>query len=191
MAFCKFCGSSIPDGAGFCPECGKKDPTEIHGALSLTAQDPSPREPLSRRAYFSFTDSADAKKRIRANRIALTAAVILVILWTVFVFVRAVLALPPDFRAMYIGFFLNRYFFGSAGLCILLMILTCVMKSRGCAIAALVFAVFSIVQFTSSTLVVGSGILLIAAVILLINTLKLEKEYRAYLERAGFATKKK
>ena len=92
---------------------------------------------------------------------------------------------------MYIGFFLNRYFFGSAGLCILLMILTCVMKSRGCAIAALVFAVFSIVQFTSSTLVVGSGILLIAAVILLINTLKLEKEYRAYLERAGFATKKK
>ena len=46
MAFCKFCGSSVPDGAGFCPECGKKDPTEIHGALSLTAQDPSPREPL-------------------------------------------------------------------------------------------------------------------------------------------------
>ena len=131
------------------------------------------------------------QNQIRANRIALTAAVILVILWTVFVFVRAVLALPPDFRAMYIGFFLNRYFFGSAGLCILLMILTCVMKSRGCAIAALVFAVFSIVQFTSSTLVVGSGILLIAAVILLINTLKLEKEYRAYLERAGFATKRK
>ena len=61
MAFCKFCGSSIPDGAGFCPECGKKDPTEIHGALSLTAQDPSPREPLSRRAFFSFIDSADAK----------------------------------------------------------------------------------------------------------------------------------
>lgn len=191
MAFCKFCGSSVPDGAGFCPECGKKDPTEIHGALPLTAQDPRPREPLSRRWFFSFTDSADAKKRIRANRIALTAAVVLVILWAGVALAYAVLTLPPDFRAMYIEFFLNRYFFGSAGLCILLMILTCVMKSRGCAIAALVFAVFSIVQFTSSTLVVGSGILLIAAVILLINTLKLEKEYRAYLERAGFAAKKK
>ena len=191
MAFCKFCGCSVPDAADFCPECGKKDPTEIHGSLSLTAQDPRPREPLSRRAFFSFTDSADAKKRIRANRIALTAAVILVILWTVFVFVRAVLALPPDFRAMYIGFFLNRYFFSSAGLCILLMILTCATKRRGCAIAALVSGVLSIFQFASSTQVVGNGILLIAAVILLINTLKLEKEYRAYLERAGFATKKK
>lgn len=191
MAFCKFCGSSIPDGAGFCPECGKKDPTEIHGSLSLTAQDPRPREPLSRRAFFSFTDSVDAKKRIRANWIALTAAVILAILWTGFVLAYAVLTLPPDFRAMYIGFFLNRYFFSSAGLCILLMILTCAMKIRGCAVAALVFGVFSIVQFAGSALVVGNGILLIAAVILLINTLKLEKEYRAYLERAGFATKKK
>lgn len=191
MAFCKFCGSSIPDGAGFCPECGKKDPTEIHGALPLTVQDPRPREPLSRRAFFSFTDSADAKKRIRANRIALTAAVILAILWTGFVLAYAVLTLPPDFRAMYIGFFLNRYFFSSAGLCILLMILTCAMKIRGCAVAALVFGVFGIVQFAGSALVVGNGILLIAAVILLINTLKLEKEYRAYLERAGFATKKK
>ena len=191
MAFCKFCGSSIPDGAGFCPECGKKDPTEIHGALPLTAQEPSPREPLSRRVYFSFTDSADAKKRIRANRIALTAAVILVILWTVFVFVRAVLALPPDFRALYIGFFLNRYFFSSTGLCILLMILTCASKRCGCAVAALVFGVFGIVQFAGLALMVGSGILLIAAVVLLINTLKLEKEYRAYLERDGFAAKKK
>ena len=191
MAFCKFCGSSVPEGAGFCPECGKKAPTEIHGALPLTAQEPRPREPLSRRVYFSFTDSADAKKRIRANLLAFLAAVILVTVWTGVVFVRAVLALPPDFRALYIGFFLNRYFFSSTGLCILLMILTCATKRRGCAVAALVLGVFSIVQFASSTLVVGSGILLIAAVVLLINTLKLEKEYRAYLERAGFAAKKK
>ena len=97
----------------------------------------------------------------------------------------------PDFRAMYIGFFLNRYFFSSADLCILLMVLTCAMKIRSCAVAALVFGVFSIVQFAGSAMVVGSGILLIAAVVLLINTLKLEKEYRAYLERAGFAAKKK
>lgn len=191
MAFCKFCGSSIPDGAGFCPECGKKDPTEIHGSLSLTAQDPRPREPLSRRAFFSFTDSADAKKRIRANRIALTAAMILAILWVGVALAYAVLTLPPDFRATYIGFFLNRYFFSSAGLCILLMILTCAMKRRGCAVAALVFGVFGIVQFAGSAMVVGNGILLIAAVILLINTLNLEKEYRAYFERAGFVTKKK
>ena len=74
---------------------------------------------------------------------------------------------------------MNRYFFSSAGLCILLMSLTCAMKIRGYAVAALVFGVFSIVQFASSALVVGNGILLIAAVTLLINTLKLEKEYRA------------
>lgn len=191
MAFCKFCGSSVPDAAEFCPACGKKDPTEIHGALPLTAQEPRPREPLSRRVFFSLTDSADAKKRIRANRVAFLAAVILAILWTGFAFVRAVLALPPDFRALHVGFFLNRYFFSSTGLCILLMILTCATKRRGCAVAALVFGVFGIVQFSSSTLVVGSGILLIATVVLLINTLKLEKEYRAYLERAGFAAKKK
>lgn len=92
MAFCKFCGTSIPDGAGFCPECGKKDPTEIHGSLSLTAQDPRLREPLSRRAFFSFTDSVDVKKRIRANRIALTAAVILAILWTGFVLAYCLLS---------------------------------------------------------------------------------------------------
>ena len=24
MAFCKFCGCSVPDAADFCPECGKK-----------------------------------------------------------------------------------------------------------------------------------------------------------------------
>lgn len=191
MAFCKFCGSSIPDGAGFCPECGKKAPTEIHGSLPLTAQEPRPRESLSRQAFFSFTDSADAKKRIRANRMALLAAVILVILWTGFVLVRAVLALPPDFRALHIQFFLKRSFFSFAGLCILLMILTCATKRRGCAIAALVSGVLSIFQFASSTQVVGNGILLIAAVILLINTLKLEKEYRAYLDRAEFAAKKK
>lgn len=191
MAFCKFCGSSVPDAAEFCPACGKKDPTEIHGALPLTAQEPSPREPLSRRVYFWFTDSADAKKRIRVNRIALTAAVILAILWTGFVLAYVALGLPSDLRARYIVFHLTRYFFSSSGLCILLMILTCASKRCGCAVAALVFGVFGIVQFAGLALMVGSGILLIAAVVLLINTLKLEKEYRAYLERAGFAAKKK
>ena len=79
MAFCKFCSSSIPDGAGFCPECGKKDPTEIHGALALTAQDPSPREPLPREVFFSFrfADFADVRKRFRSNRMAFIAALIL------------------------------------------------------------------------------------------------------------------
>lgn len=24
MAFCKFCGCSVPDAADFCPECGKQ-----------------------------------------------------------------------------------------------------------------------------------------------------------------------
>lgn len=187
MAFCKFCGSSIPDTAGFCPECGKKAPTAIHSASSLTTQD----EPYSCREFFSSLGSADAQKRIRVNRIALTAAVILAMLWMGFVLVPTVLALPPDFRIPYIQFFLNRYFFSFAGLCILLMILTCAMKRRGCAIAALVSGVFGIFQFTGSTLIVGNGILLTAAGVLLVNTLKLEKEYRVYLEHAGFATKKK
>ena len=187
MAFCKFCGRSIPDAAAFCPECGRKDPTVIDRTSLLTIQD----EPFSRQEFFSSMGSADAKKRIRVNRIALTAALILVVLWTGFALAYTVLTLPSDLRSLYIQFSLSRYFFSSAGLCILLMILTCIMKRYSLAIAALVSGVFSIFQLVNAALVISSGILLAAAVILFINTRKLEKEYRAYLNCAGVSQRRK
>lgn len=77
MAFCKYCGSSISNEAEFCPECGKKAPGGNRSASPFTAQESFTREPLSRKEFCDTSFSPDVKKRVRANWIALAAAVIL------------------------------------------------------------------------------------------------------------------
>lgn len=188
MAFCKYCGSSVPNEAEFCPECGKKAPTGCPGSSPLTAQDPTSRETLSRREFCDMSFSPAVKKRIRTNWIALAAAVILRV---VTIPVNAVLMMPAPMRNQYMGYAFSGLIFSATGLCVLLMLLACAMKNRGCAAAAVVLGAYNAARVYTIPLAIGNTALLIAAIIILINTLKLEKEYRAYLDSAFPGTAKK
>ena len=181
MAFCKYCGSSVPDKAEFCPECGKKAPGGSRGASPLTTQEASSRDPLSRKEFCDLSSSPDVKKRVRANWIALAAAVILRV---AMIPVNAFLMMPGAMRGQYIGYAFSGLIFSAAGLCILMLLLACAMKYWGFAMAALLLAAYKALVIYTIPLAIGNGAMLIAAVIILVNTRKLEKEYRAYLNQA-------
>lgn len=181
MAFCKYCGSEIAAESAFCPECGKKAPTGGHGTSPLTAQESSSHEPLSRKEFCDLSFSHDVKKRVRNNWIALAAGVFLRV---AAIPVNAFLMMPGSVRGQYMGYAFSGLIFSATGLCVLLMILACVLKHKGFTIAAVVLGAYKAATIYTIPLGVGNGALLVSAVTILINTLKLEKEYRAYLGRA-------
>ena len=183
MAFCKYCGSEIAAESAFCPECGKKAPTGGPGSSSLTAQESSSHEPLSRKEFCDLSFSPDVKKRVRNNWIALAAAVVLRIATICVLCVLQFTHMPDEIRMWYI----SRLVLNPVSVYLLLLLLTCVFKHRGLAFAATVLAVYFALPikggYTIWDLALGIADLVLAVVVL-INTLKLEKEYRAYLNRA-------
>lgn len=188
MAFCKFCGSAIPDKAEFCPECGKKAPGGNHGVSPLTRQESSAQEPLSRKEFCDMSFSPSAKKWIRTNWIAFAMAVILRM---VMIPVNAVLMMPGAVRGQYMGYAFSGLIFSAAGLCILMLLSACVTKHWGFAAVALFLAAYKALVIYTIPLAIGNGAMLISAVIILANARKLEKEYQAYLNRAVPGSAKK
>lgn len=188
MAFCKYCGSSIPNEAEFCPECGKKAPGGSRGASPLTRQESSAQEPLTRKEFCASSFSPTVKKWVRANWIALAAAVILRM---VMIPVNAVLMMPGAMRGQYMGYAFSGLIFSATGLCILLLISACVTKHWGFAAVALLLAAYKTIMIYTIPLIVGNGAILIAAVIILINTRKVDKEYRTYLKKTFPGSAKK
>ena len=182
MAFCKYCGSEIAAEAAFCPECGKKAPTGGPGTSPLTAQESSSREPLSRKEFCDLSFSPDVKKRVRNNWIALAAAVVLRIATICVLCVLQFSHMPEEIRMWYI----SRLVFNPVSVYLLLLLLTCVFKHRGMAIAALVLSVYFALPIYGGYTILDAllGVAnLVVAIVVMLNTNKLEKEYRAYLER--------
>ena len=183
MAFCKYCGSEIAAEAAFCPECGKNAPTGGPAASPLTAQESTSREPLSRREFCSTSFSPDIKKRVRTNWIAFVASVVLRIATICLLLALQFPHMPGEIRMWY----LSRLVFNAVGVYLLLLLLTCVFKHRGLAFAATALAVYFALPIKGGYTIwdLAFGIAhLVLAVVVLINTLKMEKEYRAYLEHA-------
>ena len=170
MAFCKYCGSSIPNEAEFCPECGKKVSVTIDSARSVTTDDVP-----SRREFFSVMGSPSAKKRIRAN-------------WTAFIVVVALrtlicLAVIPLYGIPF-GMALSwipRRIFNSLSLAHLLLLLNCALHRRSLVAAAILIGLYAYWPFWDIFDVVGCIADLVAGILVLVNTNKLEKQYRAYV----------
>lgn len=181
MAFCKYCGNEIAAGAAFCPECGKKVSVTIDSARSVTTDDVP-----SRREFFSVMGSPSAKKRIRANW---TAFVVVVVLRTLIC-----LAVIPLYGVPF-GVALSwipRRIFNSLSLAHLLLLLSCALHRRSLVVAAILIGLFAYCPFWNILDIIGCIADLVAGILVLVNTNKLEKEYRAYLDQAfpGLGKKK-
>ena len=178
MAFCKYCGCSVPDKAEFCPECGKKISVTIDPARSVTTDDVP-----SRRDFFSVMGSPDAKKRIRRNWIVLAAAVLLRIATICVLVALQFPRISEEIRMWYI----SRLVINPVSLYLLLLLLACVFKRRGMAIAAVVLSVYFALPingwYTIWDAALGVAELALAVVVMH-NTNKLEKEYQSYLGQA-------
>jgi len=181
MAFCKYCGSSVPDKAEFCPECGKKMSVPIVSAQSVTTDDVP-----SRRDFFSVMGSPAAKKRIRANW---TAFVVVVVLRTLICLAAIPLYGAPFSMALS---WIPRRIFNSLSLAHLLLLLSCALHRRSLVAAAILIGVYAYWPIWNIFDVVGCIADLVAGILVLVNTNKLEKEYRAYLGQAfpGLGKKK-
>ena len=181
MAFCKYCGSEIAAESFFCPECGKQSPTGGPGTSPLTSQAPSDREPLSRNEFCSLSSSPEIKKRVRTNWSVFAASVVLRIVNIFLLLTIQFPHMPGELRMWYF----SRLIFSSMGVYLILLLLICVFKHRGLAITAAVLAVYFALPikggYTIFDLVFGIAHFVLAMT-MLINTLKLEKEYRSYLE---------
>ena len=178
MAFCKYCGSSIPDKAEFCPECGKKAPGGSRGASPLSQQESSAQEPLSRKEFCDMSFSPDIKKRVRANWIAF--AVVIVLRTLLCLVVIPLYGVPFD---MFLTWIPHRIF-NSLSLAHLLLLLSCALHRRSLVAAAILIGVYAYWPFWNIFDVVGCIADLAAGILVLVNTNKLEKEYRAYLNQA-------
>lgn len=182
MAFCKYCGSAIPEQGDFCPECGKQAKVTSQSEYSLTTDDTP-----SRREYFEVMASLNAKNYIRSCWGALAVAVLLRL---AVIPLNAVLVMPGAMRGQYLGYAFNGLIFSVTGLCILMLFLACVMKHWGFAAIALLLAVYKAVILYTIPLAVGNIAILLAAVFIFVHTRKLEKEYRVYMERTYPGTMK-
>lgn len=170
MAFCKYCGSSVPDKAEFCPECGKKVSVPIVSAQSVTTDDVP-----SRRDFFSVMGSPDAKKRIRRNW---TALVVVIALRTLICLAAIPLYGVPFSMALS---WIPRRIFNSLSLAHLLLLLSCALHRRSLVAAAILIGVYAYWPFWNIFDVVGCIADLVAGILVLVNTNKLEKEYQSYL----------
>ena len=183
MAFCKYCGSSISEQGGFCPECGKEIKTDVHSRTSVTTDDIP-----SRRDYFEVKASLKTKLNIRNCWVALIMAVILRV---AVLPVNAVLMMPGIMRGQYLEYAFNGLIFSATGLCILLMFLACFMRHWGFAAIALLLAVYKAVILYTIPLAVGNIAILLAAILIFVHTRKLEKEYQGYIGSTYPGTMKK
>lgn len=173
MAFCKYCGSNIPDEVSFCPKCGKK--------LSNNSQsdDTVLEKLLPRWKYFAKQGSSASSKLLKTNQIVLAVSVGLRI---AALLVHYGIMFPSgalQLQLLVYGF--SGMIFSATGLSILLMALACLFKNRFCAIAAIVFSAYKTLNIGSIPLFVGNAFILVASIIILLNTIKLEKEYRTYI----------
>lgn len=178
MAFCKYCGNSIPDEAAFCPECGKKAPGGSRGASPLSQQESSAQEPLSRKEFCDMSFSPDIKKRVRTSWIAFVVVVMLRTLLCLAVI--PLYGVPFDMFLTWIP----RRIFNSLSLAHLLLLLSCVFHRRGLVVAGMLIGLYAYWPFVDVFDLIGCFADLVACIFILVNTNKIEKEYRAYLEHA-------
>ena len=98
--------------------------------------------------------------------------------------VNAFLMMPGSIRSQYMGYAFSGLIFSATGLCILMLLLACATKHWGFAATAVVLGVYKLLSIHLISLIIGHGVLVASTVIILVNTRKLEKEYRAYLNQA-------
>ena len=129
--------------------------------------------------------SPDVKKRVRAN-------------WIAFVAVAALrtlicLAIIPLYGVPFgtVLSWIPRRIFSSLSLAHLLLLFSCALHRRSLVVAAILIGLYAYWPFWDIFDVVGCIADLAAGILILVNTNKIEKEYRAYLNQAVPGSAKK